>query len=71
VRPAGRRTRRWRPRPDADRGAVALLDGCVMDGLYAHVHAASRPHAAAPRLPDGARARASAAAAPCTRTPAT
>jgi glycolate oxidase iron-sulfur subunit len=42
VRPAGRRGRRWRPRPDADRGTAALLDGCVMDGLYGHVHAASR-----------------------------
>ena len=42
VRPAGRRTRRWRPRPDADRGTAAFLDGCVMDGLYGHVHAAAR-----------------------------
>jgi glycolate oxidase iron-sulfur subunit len=42
VRPAGRRTRRWRPRPDRDRGTAALLAGCVMDGLYGHVHAAAR-----------------------------
>lgn len=42
IRPAGRRTRRWRPRPDADRGAAVLLDGCVMGGLYGHVHAAAR-----------------------------
>jgi glycolate oxidase iron-sulfur subunit len=39
--PAGR-TRRWRPRPVEDRGPVVLLEGCVMGGLYAHVHAATR-----------------------------
>jgi glycolate oxidase iron-sulfur subunit len=42
IRPAGRRTRRWRPRPDRARGTAALLAGCVMDGLYGHVHAAAR-----------------------------
>jgi glycolate oxidase iron-sulfur subunit len=42
VRPAGRRRRGWRPRPNADRGTAVLLAGCVMDGLYGHVHAAAR-----------------------------
>ena len=37
-----RRARRWRPRPDQDRGAAVLLEGCVMGGLYGHVHAATR-----------------------------
>jgi glycolate oxidase iron-sulfur subunit len=39
------RTRRWRPgfaAGDGARGSVALLEGCVMRGLYAHTHAATR-----------------------------
>jgi glycolate oxidase iron-sulfur subunit len=36
------RTRRWRPRGTGARGTVALLEGCVMKGLYAHTHAATR-----------------------------
>lgn len=36
------RRRRWTPRPERSRGQAALLDGCVMAGLYGHVHAATR-----------------------------
>ena len=43
------RPRRWRPRPVADRadggrpaGEAVLLEGCVMRGLHAHTHAATR-----------------------------
>jgi glycolate oxidase iron-sulfur subunit len=41
TRPAVR-MRRWRPRGDGARGPVALLEGCVMRGLYAHTHDATR-----------------------------
>lgn len=34
--------RRWRPAPVAPRGRAALLEGCVMQGLYGHVHDATR-----------------------------
>lgn len=33
---------RYTPRPSQDRGAVTMLDGCVMKGLFAHVNAATR-----------------------------
>lgn len=35
-------TRHWRPRPETTRGDATLLTGCVMDGLYGHVHQAAR-----------------------------
>ncbi|MGZ8456069.1 MAG: heterodisulfide reductase-related iron-sulfur binding cluster, partial [Gemmatirosa sp.] len=41
TRPAVR-LRRWRPRGDGARERVALLEGCVMRGLYAHTHDATR-----------------------------
>jgi glycolate oxidase iron-sulfur subunit len=36
------RTRRWRPAGDASRARVALLEGCVMRGLFGHTHEATR-----------------------------
>jgi glycolate oxidase iron-sulfur subunit len=52
------RAPRWRPRGDGEaaRGAAALLEGCIMRGLYGHTNAATRRvlaengygHAAAP-----------------------
>jgi glycolate oxidase iron-sulfur subunit len=41
TRPAVRAPR-WRPAGDGARGEAALLEGCVMRGLYAHTHAATR-----------------------------
>jgi glycolate oxidase iron-sulfur subunit len=35
------RARRWRPRGTGARGRAALLEGCVMRGLYAHVNRAT------------------------------
>ena len=36
------RTRRWRPAGDGSRARVALLEGCVMRGLFGHTHEATR-----------------------------
>jgi glycolate oxidase iron-sulfur subunit len=41
TRPAVRLPR-WRPRGDGTREPVALLEGCVMRGLYGHTHEATR-----------------------------
>jgi glycolate oxidase iron-sulfur subunit len=41
TRPAVR-ARRWRPAGDGARGDAVLLEGCVMRGLQAHTHAATR-----------------------------
>jgi len=35
-------TRRWAARGSGARGTVTLLEGCVMRGLFGHVHAATR-----------------------------
>lgn len=34
-------TEAWTPRPAQDRGTVATLDGCVMEGLFSHVNRAT------------------------------
>ena len=42
TRPATTDSERLAPPIEAPRGTVALFRGCVMDGLFAHVHAATR-----------------------------
>lgn len=52
TRPALPPARAPRPAPPATREPVALLEGCVMEGLFAHVHAATRTVLAANGHPE-------------------